>query len=364
MFNKLTSQARNFLYFLEAKACRNKNAIPRSVLFPVIWVTNRCNLKCLMCDQWKTPPGLLSEELTTKEWFSFIDSASRMHASVIVITGGEPLLREDLPDIINYIRRRDIACHLCTNGTLLNEDIINKLKASKLNSISVSLDSFDPGTHNKLRGTDCFNDTVRNIKLLRRIAPTIKIGINYVITKQNFRNLYRMVYFAEELGVDQIKFDPIHTNLKHRQKSSHSFEGLILKQEDLVEFEYEIDRLIIIMSQTKLLTNSRFFMQGLSGLFRKEYYKLLCYAGYVSCAIDAFGRVSPCDNFDGSISLREKPLEEIWRSYSFQQFRKKVHNCHASCWDTTHAELNIRCSNLGFLKGFPQIIKETLFYNS
>jgi MoaA/NifB/PqqE/SkfB family radical SAM enzyme len=311
---------------------------------------------------WKTDPVMLSKELTAQEWYSFIDSASRMCAAVIVITGGEPLLRQDIFDIIRYIRKKGIACHLCTNGALLNEITVNRLKDSGINTVSVSLDSDTAEIHNEMRGIDCFDTVVKGIRLLKGAAPEIKIGINYVITKRNFRNMDRMISFAERLGVDQIKFDPIHTNLMHRQKPLSSFEGLIFNRNDLSELRFEVDKLINAASRTKLLTNSITFLKGILSLYKGQPSILRCYAGYVSCAIDAFGRVSPCDNFDGDESLRNKPFEEVWKSRSFQQLRKLVDNCDSRCWDTTHTVINIRCSTWGFMQEFTQILKEICFY--
>ena len=355
-------ESRKVLSLLKIRRYRNLNSPPRVILFPVIWVTNRCNLRCRMCDQWRTDSSLLSQELKTKEWFSIIDSAYQMCSAVISIAGGEPLLRSDIFDILSYIHRKGLVSHLVTNGTLLNEDTVNRLKRSGVNSISVSLDSYIPEIHNNIRGVDCFNSVVKGIGFLKRNISGVKIGINYVITKQNFLNMYRMISFAEKLEVNQIKFDPIYTNLIHRRKSLSSFEDLIFDEDDLPELDREIDKLIRVSSKTKLLTNSSFFLKGMLNLYKGQLQKLRCYAGYISCSIDPLGWVSPCENFDGNENIRDKPLEKIWRSSSFQKLRQKVHACRANCWDTTHGELNIRCSLKGGVKEFSRIFKELDYY--
>ena len=117
-----------------------------------------------------------------------------------------------------------------------------------------------------------------------------------------------------------------------------------------------------VASKSKLLTTSETFMKGITHLYNNQYSRLPCYAGYVSCAVDALGCVSPCDNFDGNENIRNKSLEEIWKSQAFQQLRNLVENCNSQCWDTTHAELNIRCSRWGFMREFNQILKEIRFY--
>jgi MoaA/NifB/PqqE/SkfB family radical SAM enzyme len=315
-----------------------------------------------MCDQWKTDEALVRQELSTHEWYSFIDSVHRMHALAFVITGGEPFLREDIFKIIHYLRSKKIASHICTNGTLLDERIISQLKESAPDSISVSLDSYDAGIHNELRGSDCFDRVIEGITLIRRNVPRIKLGVNCVITRKNFRDMYRIIPFVEQLGVEQIKFDVIHTNLMHRKKSLSTFSELLFNEDDFQEFYLEISKLIQATRKTKLLTPSSTFMQGISPLYGNNNQKLPCYAGYISCAVDALGWVSACDNFDGKENIREKPLEEIWTSSLFHSQRRVVDRCRSHCWDSTHAELNIRCSGRGLLWEFPHILREYSHY--
>ena len=358
--NILTRPIKNIVHFINIKECRKALVAPNSIFFPVLWITNQRNLRCRMCDQWKMES---KGELTTEEWCAFIDAASRMHAKVIVITGGEPLMRADVFDIIQHIREKGISCHLCSNGSLLdNPSVINKLKQSGLSSISVSLDSFSSEIYKNIRGVDCFDAAVEGIKLLKKIAPEIKVGINYLITRLNFVNLDQMVRFSAGLKVDQLKFDLVHTNLVHRSKSQLSFQGLLFTEDDLPKLKIEINKLIAALSRSRLLTNSRTFLNGILPACQKQQHKYKCYAGYISCAIDAFGKVSPCDNFDGQDSLRSKSFEEIWRSPAFAQLRQKVQDCNEHCWDSTHGEINLRCSLKGLLKEIPQVIREQFFY--
>lgn len=350
--------------FLNLKKSKKLNLPPASLFFPVIWFTNRCNLRCRMCDQWRTPESLISKELSILDWQKFVDSAKRLNSVVIVITGGEPILRGDIFQLVSYIKKRGISSHICSNGTLLNLETVERLSSAGLDSISISLDSFDSKIHNQLRGMDCFQNAIKGIQLLKQNAPGIKVGINCVITRLNFRGIYKMILLAEELGVDQIRFDPVHTNLMHRKMSSSAFEDLLFSPEEMRELEFEIDRLIKFSSQTRISTNSSLFLNGIKDYFRGRTRNLPCYAGYISCAIDSFGNVSPCDNFDGVENIKDKPLEEIWYSESFQSLRRLVEDCRESCWDTTHGELNIRCRLRYLFLNFPQLIKEVNFYFS
>lgn len=349
-------------HFLNVQRCRRRGTPPNSILFLTLWVTNKCNQRCKMCDFWKTDPATFSQELSTEEWYSVIDSAVKMHTRIIVITGGEPFLRSDIFQILGQIREKGMACHLCTNGTLLNRSTIEKLKHSAPTSMTISLDSDQAQIYNELRGVDCFNTVVEGIRLLKKSIPNVKIGINHLICKRNFRDMERMILFAKSLGVDQIKFEPIHTNLQHRHKPLETFEDLLFSKNDLPELQAVIRRAFRAASRAKLHTISSTFAKGISHLYDGERPKWLCYAGYISCAIDPFGMVSPCRDINGLENIRNKPLEEIWSSPSFQQLRQRVDNCTSTCWDTLNAELAIRCSGHGLLREFSQILKEFRYY--
>ncbi|MBN1384650.1 MAG: radical SAM protein [Elusimicrobia bacterium] len=353
---------KNILRFLQVKKCRKAEKVPDSILFLLLWITNNCNLKCKMCDQWKTCTPHPSGELPTEEWYSVIDSAEKMHTMVISLTGGEIFLRPDVFRILEYIRKKGIACHICTNGTTLNESVISKLADSKPNSISISLDSYRADIHNELRGTNCFDTVINGIRLLKKIIPDIKTGINYLICRKNFRDMDRMITFAEKLGVDQIKFAPIHTNLQHRNKPLQTFEDLLFTKEDIPALEIEIKKLIHASSHSKLQTISATFAKGIPAMYDGQRKKFPCYAGYISCSINPLGMVSPCIDMTGTESVREKLLEDIWHSASFQQLRNKVNTCSQNCWDTTNTELNIRCSTQGLISEFGQILKDIRFY--
>ena len=362
MMNGIFSLLKRSRDFAALKICRLLKIPPSTLLFPVVWITNKCNLRCKFCDQWETPPELISQELTKNEWFQFVDTLKELHPLVVIITGGEPLLREDIFEIIRYVNKRGIYTHICSNGTLIDENIAKELRNSGLNSISVSLDSFDSKVHNTLRGIECFDEVVNGINFLKRYAPKIKVGINVVINRLNFRNLYKIFPLAERLEVDMVRFDGIHTNLAHRKKPLHTFDGLLFQKEDIPELLEELNKLIRTACKSKIGTNSKIYLKKLKDYFQGNLKSLKCYAGYISCAVDALGNVSVCDNFDGCESVKNKSISDIWYSVSFHKMRERVHTCNEKCWDTTHGELNIRCNFTYCLFNFRNIIKEFRFY--
>lgn len=332
------------------------------LLFPVVWITNRCNLRCVMCDQWKSSPEEQRRELSAGQWCSFIDSLKKMRAKVFVITGGEPLLRGDTPDIIRYASDKQINTHLCTNGTLLDERAVVRLRDSGLGSLSVSLDSAEAATHDIIRGSVCQELVVEHIRLLRSIAPSVRVGINCVITRRNILGLSRLAGLAVSLGVHQIRFDLIHRNLKHRNRDVRAFDPIAFKESDAPLLRTQIGALKDVLSRTSLLTNSGVYLNKVTLSAGGAGQRLRCYSGYASCAVDPMGWVSACDQMSGARNITDIPMEEIWRSREFSEQRRAVRQCAQRCWDSFHAEMNIRFSTRYCFHTAARAVRETRYY--
>ncbi len=341
--------------FAHVRASRHRRVPPRGLLVPVLWLTNRCNLRCRMCDQWKSGG---ENELPLSLLRGFVDDASGLGARMLGITGGEALLREDVFALIEHAQRRGMRCHLCSNGMRLDRETVDALRRAGLTSISVSLDSAQAGLHDWLRGTPgCFDTVVENIRRMRERAPEIRLGINSVISKKNFLQLEPLVDLVRSLGAVQIKFDPIHTNLMHRRKNPADFDGLLFEAGDLEDLRRALVLAEAAVRRAGLDTASPRFWAGMPEAVQGSVPPGVCYAGYASCAIDPQGRVSVCDNYDGALSIADHPFREIWTRLLD---RAPVHDCRACCWDTTHAELNLRFSHP--FSQCRQIFRDLKFY--
>ena len=343
-------------------ASRSLRRAPRYLPVMLLFMTNRCNLRCKMCGVCEhNTASQPKPELSTAEWKAVIDSAKKLGTSLISVSGGEPLLRPDVYEVIRYARDRNIAVHLCSNGVLFDRETAEKLRESRVNTVSISIESPVKEIHELLRGPDSFEPATNAIRMLREFAPEVNVGINYLITTANFRNMSAMIKFAEDLDVNQIKFAPIHTNLLHKRKRIEQYGDLIFKGEDLDVLDDEVHALMKAAERSKIQTASAVFFSGVSRLYR-EPRRFRCYAGYAVCAINPSGVVTPCCDMEGSLSVKDKPLEEIWRSPEFQQLRSQVTRCSSSCWDTTNAELSLRLRIASLFGEFAQTWRDIEFY--
>jgi len=301
------------------------------------------------------------DELTTEEWKTVIRSARNLGTFIISISGGEPLLRKDLEEIIRYAEENKISTHLCTNGTLIDKARAQKLKEAGLKTISISLDSAVEEVHDAIRGRGQFQKTIEGIRCLREVAPEIRFSINTVITKKNYKGISSLVHFARELGANQIKFAPIHSNLLHRYKDDSIWGEFFFNKEELDELERELTLARKLCKKERILTTSNNFYKGITKSFVQSN-AFTCYAGFLDCIITPDGKIGACCDMESPLSVREKSIEEIWHSPLFHTYRKRVCDCKKYCWDTTNTEFSLRLYPTTIISELPTMLREFLFY--
>lgn len=165
----------------------------------VLHITNLCNLKCKHC--YASAGEKFPNEMTYDEIINVVDQLDELGINYITLSGGEPFEREDVFDIIKYIRQKDIHVMITSNGTLLNQDIMDKLKKLDIDSIQISIDSYDPEIHDSFRGIKgSFNKAIEGIKLCKAIG--IKVSIMSTLSAINRKNMDKLIDLALKLQVD------------------------------------------------------------------------------------------------------------------------------------------------------------------
>ncbi|MDF0593556.1 radical SAM protein [Methanotrichaceae archaeon M04Ac] len=162
----------------------------------IAWeVTGACNLSCDYCRaSAKASPE--EGELSTKEALAFIDEVAPRRP-MLILSGGEPLLRTDIFDIARYARDRGVRVSLATNGTLLSFEAVERMKEAGIMRVSISLDGPAPEIHDLARGQGSFDLAMRGIDILR---GRIDFQINMTVTKDNLSLVGATIDLAEKLG--------------------------------------------------------------------------------------------------------------------------------------------------------------------
>jgi len=169
-------------------------------------LTRNCNLECKHCFNFSGKN--LDAELTFDEVCELIDKITNLHSSTtkdktIALSGGEPFIRKDIFRIIEYINQKGYCAEILTNGTAMPSHFIDRLLKYNI-KIRVSLDGCTKETHEKIRGKNTFNKTVRNIKSL--LSAGVFTGVTTAITKFNYHELKDIVLFLNHLNINFFKF--------------------------------------------------------------------------------------------------------------------------------------------------------------
>jgi heme b synthase len=171
----------------------------KSSLRLVAWETTRnCNLACVHCRASATL-GPHSGELSSQEAFRLLDQIAEVGQAIIILTGGEPLLREDIFDIARYGTDKGLRMVMALNGTLVTKKVSRKLADAGIQRISVSLDGSGPEYHDRFRKVKgAFEGTLRGIELLKDAG--LEFQINTTITKTNLDQIPEIQDLAVNLG--------------------------------------------------------------------------------------------------------------------------------------------------------------------
>ena len=165
----------------------------------VAWeTTRRCNLSCKHCRA-VAEDHPYENELDTKASFKLLEQIKEVGDPIIILTGGEPLLRKDIFDIAAYGTKLGLRMVMAPNGTLITQENAKKMKASGIKRISVSLDGSTPETHDAFRGLEnAFENAIQGIKTAKQAG--LDFQINTTITKTNLDQIPKILTLAENLG--------------------------------------------------------------------------------------------------------------------------------------------------------------------
>ena len=176
-----------------------KNLILPHTLRMVAWeVTRSCNLACVHCRA-SAVGGPYAGELDTGQCRKLLDEIAAVGKPVVILTGGEPLLRPDVYEIAAYGDQKGLRMVLATNGTLVDGEVAAKLIRSGIRRVSVSIDGPDAESHDAFRGVPgAFAGAMTGIEAMKRVG--LEYQINTTITRANLPRIRQIHNLAHDLG--------------------------------------------------------------------------------------------------------------------------------------------------------------------
>jgi heme b synthase len=165
----------------------------------VAWeVTRSCNLNCVHCRA-SSEKGPYPGELDSAKALEIIDQIALSGRPIIILSGGEPLLRKDIFDLARHGTKLGLRMVMATNGTLLTAPIAREIKASGIKRVSISLDGANAAEHDRFRNVHgAFDSALRGIGILK--AAGMEFQINTTVTRHNVNRIDKILKLAVELG--------------------------------------------------------------------------------------------------------------------------------------------------------------------
>jgi MoaA/NifB/PqqE/SkfB family radical SAM enzyme len=307
------------------------------------WLTNRCNLQCSMCFVNK-PSGEDRKELGIDELKKVLDDLRRWHPR-IGITGGEPLLRNDLVDFIYHTKRLGLKVGLNSNAVLIDEDYAKALVSSGLDNLTVSVDG-PPNIHDQIRGkSGLFERAIQGIRHVHearvkagKIRPLLRITCT--ITKENQDNFAELGAIAsdpelglEDMGIQHLWFIPPDLRMRQRDvftktmgQDSPNLDGFVVEN-------HGINPGIVIKTLGQLkqiatipvVENPKLDEDGIKRYYLEEAPVLAkpCYSRFLRLEINPYGDVTPCLSWIAG-NVREQSVRDIWNNERYRRFRQTL----------------------------------------
>ncbi|MCX8182251.1 MAG: radical SAM protein [Candidatus Methanomethyliaceae archaeon] len=167
--------------------------------FQVVWnITYKCNLRCKHC--YAEAGGSSYYEMGTEEAKSCIDKLAKWGVVILAFSGGEPLIRRDILDLVRHTNEHGIYAAIATNGVLLTKERCRELRSAGVEYLQISLDGATPETHDTFRGVPgMFDRTVQGIK--NAVAEGFFVNVATTVTQHNLKEVPQIIDLCESLGV-------------------------------------------------------------------------------------------------------------------------------------------------------------------
>ncbi|MDD5574739.1 MAG: radical SAM protein [Candidatus Omnitrophica bacterium] len=297
-------------------------------------ITDRCNLRCAMC---QIGEGHGGGEMTTEQIKGVIRDALVFCPHSIIFSGGEPLLRRDIFELVAFVNRLKVNTVVTSNGTLIDDAAAGELSAAGIGVVNVSIDG-PQEVHDALRGAGNFQKAVRALENLSR--HKIETTVAVMVSRRNYAHLPDVMDLARRHGVTTVKFQPFSDIFLAQKERGVEF---FAPGELRTQIRDSIEKVIGLSRTYRICTNPAGYLRAIPAYLcgrRVAPLNRACASLWTSCPVTARGDVYPCwvmsDITLGNIG--KKNLSSIWGSEDHERLRRRLARqgcpgCLMSCYD-------------------------------
>lgn len=333
-------------YFLIQISYRLRRPLCGPVL-GTLFTTYKCNYRCKMCNLPLREEEFRKkgrEELSTSHMKGLLEDFRALGTNGIGFTGGEPLLRKDIFELLAYAKELEMITHLNTNGFFLNEENAERILKAKVDSINISLDAARAKTHDSIRGCDgAFDRVISAVKILNVMRGKKKVSLRVkvvtVLDESNIDEVEDIIELAADLGVDCVEFIPQQPFFESWPAAAAGFDEEFFKK-----LSQTTKYLLGLKRKNISLENSPRHIKLFEKSFKNIKFPLKCFAGFNSYAVDCFGDIYPCMPWINwgrpAGNIKDMPFKRFWYSAAYNEIRAKISKCRG-CYLNCQAELNM-----------------------
>jgi MoaA/NifB/PqqE/SkfB family radical SAM enzyme len=289
-------------------------------------------------------------ELNLAEIKKIADVLDRLNIGVILLTGGEPFLRPDLPEIIRIFSKKGFTVRLQTNGILASEEMIKSACQAGMREVTLSLNSLEPDRQDALTGQKgSWHKIIEAIANFSRILPArgTLLGINTVVYQQNLKELPNIVKFVTACGFYS-SLIPVHVTNQDNNDFiiRKSDPGLLFSEKDFDEIDLTYKKVIDMKKNGYHIYNSYKFLRESPTFLKGKRINWNCDSPYLYFSISSSGKFLPCVDIKTNISILDHGFYALYNSEKFKaQIEEMVKKC-PGCFYACYPEMTYFCRDL------------------
>jgi len=303
-----------------------------------IVLLTKCFFKCKMCEMWKSNDD--PNQVSTEDWKEFITSLEDIldGPRELVFSGGEPLLRKDIFELIKFGTDKGFKTLMPSNGYLIDENMAKRIAGSGLKEIFIAFDSVNYKTHDFLRGIEgAYDRVMQAFDNLHKYCPKLRIGIICVISGINYLGVIDLIRWVKNTRyISGIYFQaiakPFFVHLDNNWYANSQYEFLWPK--DITTLHSVLDSLIELRKDGYPIHNFPLQLEIFKAYFEnpaKRARKATCYLGDYVININPPGDISLCCFMEPLGNIKKDDIRKLWHSEVAIQMRAKMHNCDINC---------------------------------